>query len=120
MTNTKHVEPNATQDVQGVGCVKRVDMPDGYYLQDEDKQGWTWYEDRVSLDNPLDNPNDYITWEAHKSMVTPSYTSLVKRTNILCPKCNKPLMKDASIALTTYPAQYRYFCEECGWTGTGF
>ena len=60
MTNTKHVEPNATQDVQGVGCVKRVDMPDGYYLQDEDKQGWTWYENRVPLDKPL----DYISRQA--------------------------------------------------------
>ena len=64
--------------------------------------------------------SEYITWEAHKSMVTQSYTSLVRRTNILCPKCNKPLMKDESVVLTTYPAQYRYFCEDCGWSETGW
>lgn len=60
--------------------------------------------------------SDYITWEEHKSMIP----SLIERTNILCPKCNKPLMKDASIVLTTYPEQYRYFCEDCGWQETGW
>lgn len=64
--------------------------------------------------------SEYITLEEHKSMIQHSYTSLVKRTNILCPKCNKPLMKDESIILTSYPAQYRYFCEDCGWQGTGW
>ena len=69
-------------------------------------------KDRVPLDKPL----DYITWEDHQRVGNP----LTIKTNILCPKCNTPLIKDKHIVLTTYPCKYRYFCEECGWTGTGF
>lgn len=83
----------------------------GYFIQDEDGQGWTFHENRVPLDKPL----DYITWEDYQMVDKP----LTVKTNILCPKCNKPLIKDKHIVLTTYPCKYRYFCEECGWTGMG-
>lgn len=42
---------------------KIVNVPDGYYMQDEDRQGWTFYEtqkDRVPLNKPL----DYISRQA--------------------------------------------------------
>ena len=40
-------------------------------------------------------------------------------TDIECPKCGKRIYYDSSVVLTTYPAQYQYWCK-CGWSGTAF
>lgn len=39
-------------------------------------------------------------------------------TDIECPKCGEKIYRDTTIVLTSYPEQYGYFCESCGWTGT--
>ena len=39
-------------------------------------------------------------------------------TDIECPICGKCIYKDMSLVLTSYPPQHRYFCAECGWSGT--
>lgn len=33
-----------------------------------------------------------------------------------CPKCSGGMCKDLRVVLTTYPAQYKYQCQECGYT----
>lgn len=40
--------------------------------------------------------------------------------NIYCDICNKEMVQDDSIVLTTYPVQYKYICKECGYTTTSF
>ena len=39
-------------------------------------------------------------------------------TAIACPCCGSALRKDNSVALTSYPVQYRYICFKCNWSGT--
>ena len=36
-----------------------------------------------------------------------------------CPDCDKELER-SDVVLTTYPAQYQYFCPECGYGYTSF
>lgn len=62
-----------------------------------------------------------ITWEQFKKGDTgdedrPNY----QITDIICPQCGEPLYMYTGIVLTTYPAQYRYECLKCGWSGTGY
>lgn len=37
-----------------------------------------------------------------------------------CPKCGGGMCKDLRIVLTSYPAQYKYQCQDCGYTETQF
>ena len=41
-------------------------------------------------------------------------------TDVECPKCGKPLRKRIDVVLTSYPAQYYYYCPECGFEGVNF
>lgn len=59
-----------------------------------------------------------VSWESFKECELEKDSDYVK-TNIRCPKCDKPIYMDKSIVLTSYPAQYRYYCS-CGWSGTSF
>ena len=38
-------------------------------------------------------------------------------TDIRCPQCGYRIYFDSTKVLTSYPAQYSYWCG-CGWTGT--
>ena len=40
-----------------------------------------------------------------------------KLTAIACPCCGRALYEDVSVALSTYPPKYRYFCNACNWFG---
>ena len=41
-------------------------------------------------------------------------------TTCECPECRAAgLWRDEGRVLTSYPAQYYYKCDHCGWTGTG-
>ena len=37
--------------------------------------------------------------------------------DIECPKCSALIYKNISLVLTSYPPQYQFHCEKCGWTG---
>jgi len=39
------------------------------------------------------------------------------RTDIECPECGALIYKNISLVLTSYPPQYQFHCEKCGWTG---
>ena len=58
-----------------------------------------------------------ISWEKflEKQRDCPSH---YEPTNIRCPNCGKLIHRDTSVVLTSYPAQHRYECFECGWKGT--
>lgn len=60
-------------------------------------------------------------WEAYKSMGR-AYEYLPPRTqvNVACPKCGQPLWRRNDITLTSYPEQYQYECDGCGWIGYNF
>ena len=55
-----------------------------------------------------------MTWEEFLDE-TVALTKQV-RTNILCPKCKRPIYMDETMILTSYPAKHRYWCS-CGWVG---
>lgn len=40
-------------------------------------------------------------------------------TDIECPVCGKHVYLNNQIVLTTYPAQYEYWCS-CGWVGHSY
>ena len=40
-------------------------------------------------------------------------------TEIECPKCGALLWRRTDIVLTTYPPQFQYECDACGWMGSG-
>ena len=40
------------------------------------------------------------------------------RTDIECPECGALIYKNISIILASYPPQYHFHCEKCGWSGT--
>lgn len=62
---------------------------------------------------------EYITWDEFElGAIAPTNDYPYMPTNILCPRCYTPLLKDISVVLTTYPAQHRYECKNCGWSGT--
>ncbi len=42
------------------------------------------------------------------------------RTDIECPKCGALIYKNISVVLTSYPPQYQFHCEKCGWHGTSY
>lgn len=41
-------------------------------------------------------------------------------TDVECPRCGKKVYYNSTVVLTTYPAQYEYWCKECGWSGSAF
>lgn len=42
------------------------------------------------------------------------------KTDIECPKCKEKVFRRNDIVLTSYPAQYQYECDKCGWIGYAF
>ena len=42
-----------------------------------------------------------------------------ERTEIECPNCGAYLWRRTDIVLTSYPPQFRYECDQCGWEGCG-
>jgi len=58
-----------------------------------------------------------ITWEDFKNNIHKDIPSKYQITQIICPKCGKPLYRDQSIVLTTYPPQFSYVCLSCNWVG---
>ena len=62
-----------------------------------------------------------ISWEEYQSK-GPSLEAFTnkKKTDIQCPECGEPLYKRMDIVLTTYPAQYQYECDKCGWVGYAY
>lgn len=42
------------------------------------------------------------------------------KTDIECPKCKEKVFRRNDIVLTSYPAQYQYECDNCGWIGYAF
>lgn len=60
--------------------------------------------------------NDTIEWDDFKDYDN-SNDWRYQQTNIKCPECGKLLVKDIGQILTTYPAKYKYECQNCGWFG---
>lgn len=61
-----------------------------------------------------------ITWEDYQKNDEMSFYSHTREsTNIKCPKCGNLIYRNVQMVLTTYPVQYRYECDACGWFGVG-
>ena len=41
-------------------------------------------------------------------------------TDVECPDCGEHLRKRTDIVLTSYPAQYHYYCPKCGFEGVNY
>ena len=41
-------------------------------------------------------------------------------TDIECPNCGAFIYKNISLILTSYPPQYQFHCEKCGWFDTAY
>ena len=61
-----------------------------------------------------------MTWEEFKTneFVEDNLTGQIL-TDIECPECGKKIYYDSTVVLTSYPAQYSYWCK-CGWAGTSY
>lgn len=60
-----------------------------------------------------------MTWEEYQKMVYSLELNNREETNIECPQCGKRLYRRTDVVLASYPPQYRYECDNCGWSGTG-
>lgn len=61
-----------------------------------------------------------ITWEDYQKNDKMNCQAITREsTNIKCPKCGKLIYRNVQTVLTTYPVQYRYECDACGWFGVG-
>lgn len=63
-----------------------------------------------------------MEWEEYRQMriaTMPQHLNKTK-TEIKCPECGEYIYRDNTIILTSHPAQYRYFCESCGWWETSY
>ena len=61
-----------------------------------------------------------MTWEEYKNErathnIYKNNQHYIK-TDIECPKCSALIYKNISLVLTSYPPQYQFHCEKCGWT----
>ena len=63
-----------------------------------------------------------MEWEEYKQMRNATMLQYFNKTkmDIKCPECGEYIYRDDTIVLTSYPAQYKYFCEKCGWSGTSY
>lgn len=62
-----------------------------------------------------------MTWEEYqnqrkKSNIYKNNQHYIQ-TDIECPKCGDLIYKNISLILTSYPPQYQFHCEKCGWHG---
>ena len=60
-----------------------------------------------------------MEWEDFKDLAYRIHEDEEKyvKTKIKCPMCGEYIYRDNTIVLTTFPAQYRYFCRNCDWSG---
>ena len=66
------------------------------------------------------NEKEYINWEDFKPYSAepfPQYEYEYVPTNVLCPMCRKPILKNQSYILAFNPPKYEYICINCGWKG---
>lgn len=65
-----------------------------------------------------------MKWEDYKNKRSTEILHLHNmnylKTDIECPVCGAPVYKNTSIVLTSYPPQYQFHCEKCGWYGTSY
>jgi len=60
-----------------------------------------------------------MTWDNFLAQnITHNYDEQVK-TDIDCPKCGKKIYFDTTVVLTSYPPQYKYWCD-CGWCDNAY
>ena len=59
------------------------------------------------------------TWEEFKNQSTIKTIGYgqYQIMDVACPKCGKPIYKDLTCVLASYPPQHRYICLDCGWVG---
>ena len=62
-----------------------------------------------------------MKWEDYQNNQWELYQNQENRekTDIECPKCSALLWRRTDIILTSYPPQFRYECDACGWIGSG-
>ena len=60
-----------------------------------------------------------MTWDEYQNMIFTFEHDNREKTDIECPECGSPLWRRTDIVLTSYPPQYRYECDACGWEGSG-
>lgn len=62
-----------------------------------------------------------ISWETYSKASPDMYMyNPREQVNVACPKCGAKIYRRNDITLTTYPPQYRYECDACGWWGSAF
>ena len=65
--------------------------------------------------------NKTISWEEFSKSNPEIYMWNPRElTNISCPKCSAKIYRRNDIVLTSYPCQYQYECDACGWVGYAF
>ena len=57
------------------------------------------------------------TWEDVKKERAKFYGERFIPSGVACPQCNKELLVDKMVILTSYPPQQSYHCKSCGWHG---
>ena len=63
--------------------------------------------------------NKLMSWDDYQAHVKAMIYSDHVLTEVACPCCGTALYRDESVVLATFPVQYRYFCEVCGWQDYG-
>ena len=59
-----------------------------------------------------------MKWEEYQNIEWALYQNREK-TTIECPECGALIWRRTDEIFTTYPPQYRYECDCCGWTDIG-
>ena len=58
------------------------------------------------------------TWEDVQKERAKLYEERFIPSGVACPQCNKELLVDKTVILTSYPPQQSYHCKNCGWQGS--
>ena len=67
-----------------------------------------------------DSTFNILAMEEYKEIVNNTisqFTDQWSKPKYQCPICNGEMCKNLNIALLTYPAQYAYRCNRCGYIG---
>lgn len=65
-----------------------------------------------------------MNWDDYKASIELHIPEAIYRgyeyTDIDCPKCGNKVVKNTTKILTSYPAQYEYYCQHCDWIGYAY
>lgn len=76
----------------------------------------------ISLDNTIHQTDALPSREYYLGSTERTYAdfSVWSEPIYKCPKCDGGMRKNLTVVLTTYPCQYQYKCNKCGYTENQF